>query len=77
MERQAYYEAARYLIDRMIDDYFEQLTGEGHRKLARVWQYLRDQEVVAIEQKLLAEPHETVRHSGPFFGRTNFGAKFS
>ena len=52
MDLQKKYESARLLVDEVIDNGFGELTPEANRKLARIWQYLRDQEIVAIQSKL-------------------------
>ena len=56
MDQQKWYESARLLVDEVIDNCFEELSPEANRKLARIWQYLRDQEIVAIQSKLRERP---------------------
>lgn len=55
MNKQVWYESARESVDDVVDRHFRSLRPEGHRLLARVWQYLRDQEVVAIQSAMKAE----------------------
>jgi hypothetical protein len=52
MNKQFWYQSARETVDDLIDLQFESILPEGHRQLARIWQYLRDQEVVAIQQSM-------------------------
>ena len=52
MDQQFWYERARLEVDDIIDNNFDELSSEGHRQLARVWQYLRDQEVAAIQARI-------------------------
>jgi hypothetical protein len=77
MDSQKYYESARLLVDDLIDDSFGQLSGEGNRKLARIWQYLRDQEIVAIQSRLRANPPSRERLTPAEFTFPNFGATVS
>lgn len=77
MDSQKYYESARLLVDDLIDDSFGQLSGEGHRKLARIWQYLRDQEIVAIQLRLRARPAPRERLTPAEFSFPSFGATLS
>lgn len=77
MDSQKYYESARLLVDDLIDDSFGQLSGEGNRKLARIWQYLRDQEIVAIQSRLRARPASPERLGPAEFSFPNFGVTVS
>lgn len=74
MDSQKYYESARLLVDDLIDDSFGQLSGEGNRKLARIWQYLRDQEIVAIQSCLRAMPASREHLTPAEFSFPSFGA---
>ena len=67
MNKQFWYQSARETVDDLIDLQFESIRPEGHRQLARIWQYLRDQEVVAIQQSM-----KTAARKSP--GAFNFGA---
>lgn len=55
MNLQQWYRSAREAVDDVIEHHFEDLRPEGHRQLARIWQYLRDQEVRAIQQDMRAK----------------------
>lgn len=77
MDSQKYYESARQLVDDLIDDSFGQLSGEGNRKLARIWQYLRDQEIVAIQSKLRSTAPSQERFSPADFPFPQLGASVS
>lgn len=55
MNLQQWYRTAREVVDDVIEHRFEDLRPEGHRQLARIWQYLRDQEVRAIQQDMRAK----------------------
>ena len=61
MNKQFWYQSARETVDDLIDLQFESIQPEGHRQLARIWQYLRDQEVVAIQQSMKTAPRESSR----------------
>ncbi|MCU0227798.1 MAG: hypothetical protein MUF01_09170 [Bryobacterales bacterium] len=56
MNMQFWYESAREVVDDVIESHFEALSPEAHRQLARVWQYLRDQEVKAIQTAMRRGP---------------------
>ncbi len=56
MNMQLWYESAREVVDGVIESHFEDLSPEGHRQLARIWQYLRDQEVKAIQNAMRRWP---------------------
>lgn len=56
MNMQSWYESAREVVDDIIETHFEDLSPEAHRQLARVWQYLRDQEVKAIQSAMRRRP---------------------
>jgi len=49
MDMQFWYKSAREMVDDVIELHFEDLSPAGHRQLARVWQFLRDQEVKEIQ----------------------------
>ncbi|MCW5964839.1 MAG: hypothetical protein KIT83_12440 [Bryobacterales bacterium] len=55
MNLQQWYRSAREAVDDVIEHNFEDLPPEGHRRLARIWQYLRDQEVRAIQHDMRAK----------------------
>lgn len=63
MDMQFWYEAARETVDDVIESHFEHLSPEAHRKLARVWQYLRDQEVREIQSGMQEKPLRSSSYS--------------
>jgi|GEM_PF-2562589 len=65
MNLQVWYESARESVDDIVDQHFESLRPEGHRLLTRIWQYLRDQEVEAIQTTIRATARPTQRRFEP------------
>ncbi len=65
MDMQSWYESARETVDDVIECHFEHLSPEAHRKLARVWQYLRDQEVKEIQSGLQSKALRVGSYSFP------------
>jgi hypothetical protein len=68
MDRQTWYESARESVDAIIDREFESLCPKGHKMLARIWQYLRDQEVIAIQSELKATSRLRMPSAASAFG---------
>lgn len=74
MNMQFWYESAREVVDDVIETHFEELRPEGHRQLARVWQYLRDQEVMEIQAVMRKKPCTEAGFSFPETRVASMGA---
>lgn len=74
MNMQFWYESAREVVDGLIDTHFEDLRPEGHRQLARIWQYLRDQEIKEILAAMRKKPCAESTYSYSSDRLTSMGA---